>query len=85
MEGDATTEAEIRDHVARRIGNLARPQLVVISLPSDGSLPSTATLLPVTGDMAQTPGANLNGIVAKSGVLEAVAACPLGRPPGAAR
>jgi hypothetical protein len=47
-------------------------QLVVIPLPADGSLPSedAATLLPVTGDFVQTPGvANLNGIVAKSGVL----------------
>jgi hypothetical protein len=47
-------------------------QLVVIPLPADGSLPSkdAATLLPVTGEFAQTPpGPNLNGIVAKSGVL----------------
>jgi sugar lactone lactonase YvrE len=48
-------------------------QLVVIPLPADGSLPSagSATLLPVSGDdFDQTPGvANLNGIVAKSGVL----------------
>jgi hypothetical protein len=47
-------------------------QLVEIPLPSDGSLPSedAATLLPVTGDFEQTPVvANLNGIVAKSGVL----------------
>ena len=46
-------------------------QLVKIPLPSDGSLPSedAATLLPVTGDFTQTEGANLNGIVAKSGVL----------------
>jgi sugar lactone lactonase YvrE len=47
-------------------------QLVVIPLPADGSLPSeeAATLLPVTGAFVQTPGvANLNGIVAKSGVL----------------
>jgi hypothetical protein len=45
----------------------------VIPLPANGSLPSedAATLLPVTGqDFEQTPGvANLNGIVAKSGVL----------------
>src|SRR5829696_605947 len=51
-----------------------KAQLVVIPLPADGSLPSTgsATLLPVSGDdFVQTPGgvANLNGIVAKSGVL----------------
>jgi hypothetical protein len=47
------------------------PQLVVIPLPSNGSLPSTnsATLLTVTGDFHQTDGANLNGIVAKSGML----------------
>jgi hypothetical protein len=46
------------------------PQLVVIPLPADGSLPSedAATLLPVSG-VAQTGGPNLNGIVAKSGVL----------------
>jgi hypothetical protein len=46
---------------------------VVIRLPRGGSLPSTnsATLLPVTGDdFVQTPGVpNLNGIVAKNGVL----------------
>jgi outer membrane protein assembly factor BamB len=45
------------------------PQLVVIPLPADRSLPSAVTLLPVTGDFVQEPGANLNGIVAKSGVL----------------
>ena len=49
------------------------PQLVVIRLPRGGSLPSTnsATLLPVSGDeFDQAPGvANLNGIVAKNGVL----------------
>jgi hypothetical protein len=45
------------------------PQLVVIPLLADGSLSSTASLLPVTGDFAQTAGPNLNGIVAKSGVL----------------
>jgi hypothetical protein len=46
-------------------------QLVKIPLPADGSLPpeDAATLLPVTGDFAQTAGPNLNGIVAKSGVL----------------
>jgi hypothetical protein len=46
------------------------PQLVVIPLPADGSLPgiNDATLLPVSG-VAQTGGPNLNGIVAKSGVL----------------
>jgi sugar lactone lactonase YvrE len=47
------------------------PQLVVIPLPADGSLPSTdsAMVLPVTGDFVQEPRANLNGIVAKRGVL----------------
>jgi hypothetical protein len=46
-------------------------QLVVIPLARDGSLPppSAATLLPVGGDMLQAPGINLNGIVAKVGVL----------------
>jgi len=44
-------------------------QLVVIPLPADGSLPSTATTLPVTGDLVQTEGVNLNGIVARNGVL----------------
>jgi hypothetical protein len=45
-------------------------QLVKIPLPADGSLPSedSATLLPVSG-VAQSGGPNLNGIVAKSGVL----------------
>jgi hypothetical protein len=47
----------------------AFPQLVRIPLPADGSLPSTATILPVTGDMVSTPGFNLNGIVAEEGVL----------------
>ena len=47
------------------------PQLVVIPLPANGSLPgvNAATLLTVTGDFAQTAGANLNGIVAKNGAL----------------
>ena len=48
-------------------------QLVKIPLPADGSLPSedSVTLLPVSGDdFHQIPDvANLNGIVAKSGVL----------------
>ena len=47
-------------------------QLVKIPLPANGSLPSedAATLLPVTGDFnADREGANLNGIVAKSGTL----------------
>jgi hypothetical protein len=47
------------------------PQLVVIPLPQDGSLPppSAATVLPLGGDYVQTPGFNLNGIVAENGVL----------------
>jgi hypothetical protein len=47
------------------------PQLVVIPLPKDGSLPpsAAATILPVGGDFVQTPGFNLNGIVAEDGVL----------------
>lgn len=46
-------------------------QVVVIPLPSDGSLPgvNVARLLDVTGDFVQTAGPNLNGIVAKSGLL----------------
>ena len=47
------------------------PQLVVIPLGPDGSLPppSAVTILPVVGDMIQAPGINLNGIVALNGVL----------------
>lgn len=47
------------------------PQLVVIHLGPDGSLPppSAARFLPIGGDMLQAPGINLNGIVAKNGVL----------------
>jgi sugar lactone lactonase YvrE len=47
------------------------PQLVVIPLPKDRSLPpsAAATILPVGGDFVQTPGFNLNGIVAEDGVL----------------
>jgi hypothetical protein len=59
-------------HDAVYVTDSFKAQLVEIPLPSDGSLPSedAATLLPVTGDFDQTPGvANLNGIVAKSGVL----------------
>jgi hypothetical protein len=60
-------------HDAVYVTDSFNAQLVKIPLPADGSLPSTnsATLLPVTGDFMQTPppAANLNGIVAKSGVL----------------
>jgi hypothetical protein len=47
------------------------PQLVVIPLPKDRSLPPSAAarILPVGGDFVQTPGFNLNGIVAENGVL----------------
>ena len=47
------------------------PQLVVIPLPKDGLLPpaAAAAILPVSGDFVQTPGFNLNGIVAEGGVL----------------
>jgi hypothetical protein len=59
-------------HDAVYVTDSFKAQLVKIPLPSDGSLPSedAATLLPVTGDFVQAPDvANLNGIVAKSGVL----------------
>jgi hypothetical protein len=47
------------------------PQVAVIPLPKDGSLPpaAAAAILPVSGDFVQTPGFNLNGIVAEGGVL----------------
>jgi hypothetical protein len=47
------------------------PQLVVIPLPNDGSLPpaAAASILPIGGDLVQTAGFNLNGIVAEDGVL----------------
>jgi hypothetical protein len=47
------------------------PRLVVIPLPANGSLPgvNAATPVPVGGEFVQTAGANLNGIVAKSGAL----------------
>jgi hypothetical protein len=47
------------------------PQLVVIPLPKDRSLPPSAAarILPIGGDFVQTPGFNLNGIVAKNGLL----------------
>ena len=57
-------------HDAVYVTDSFNPQLVKIPLPADGSLPSedSATLLPVSG-VVQTGGPNLNGIVAKSGVL----------------
>ena len=57
-------------HDAVYVTDSFKAQLVVIPLPADGSLPSedAATLLPVSG-VTQTGGPNLNGIVAKSGVL----------------
>ena len=57
-------------HDAVYVTDSFNAQLVRIPLPADGSLPSedSATLLQVTG-VAQTGGPNLNGIVAKSGVL----------------
>lgn len=47
------------------------PHLVVIPLLRDRSLPppSAATVLPLGGDFVQTPGFNLNGIVAENGFL----------------
>lgn len=44
-------------------------QLVVIPLGVDGSLPTAATTLPLTGDLVATPDAfNLNGIVSRDGI-----------------
>jgi hypothetical protein len=47
------------------------PQLVVIPLGRHGSLPppSAATALQLGGDFVQTPGFNLNGIIANNGAL----------------
>jgi hypothetical protein len=47
------------------------PQLVVIPLGRHGSLPppSAATTLQLGGDFVQTPGFNLNGIIANNGAL----------------
>ena len=47
------------------------PQLVVIPLEPDRSLPppTAATVPPLGGDYVQTEGFNLNGIVAENGVL----------------
>jgi hypothetical protein len=59
-------------HDAVYVTDSFKAQLVKIPLPADGSLPSedSATLLPVTGDFHQALDvANLNGIVAKRGVL----------------
>jgi hypothetical protein len=57
-------------HDAVYVTDSFNAQVVVIPLPTDGSLPSedSATLLPVSG-VTQTGGPNLNGIVAKSGML----------------
>jgi sugar lactone lactonase YvrE len=57
-------------HDAVYVTDSFNAQLVKIPLPADGSLPPTnsATLLPVSG-VATTGGPNLNGIVARSGVL----------------
>ena len=57
-------------HDAVYVTDSFNAQLVKIALPADGSLPSedSATLLPVSG-VAKTGGPNLNGIVAKNGVL----------------
>jgi hypothetical protein len=57
-------------HDAVYVTDSFNAQLVRIPLPADGSLPSedSATLLPVRG-VTQDGGPNLNGIVAKSGLL----------------
>jgi hypothetical protein len=49
-------------HDAVYVTDSFNAQLVVIPLAGDGSLPppSAVTLLPVTGDFAQTPRPNLN-------------------------
>ena len=58
-------------HDAVYVTDSFNAQLVEIPLPADGSLPSedAATLLPLTGDVAQTSGPDLNGIVARGGML----------------
>src|SRR6266508_6699313 len=58
-------------HDAVYVTDSGFPQLFVIPLARDGALPppSAATILPVGGDMRQTPGFNLHGIVAEDGVL----------------
>lgn len=50
------------------------PQLVVISLPEDGSVPAEAdaTTMPLSGDLEYGEGFNLNGIVATDGELVVV-------------
>jgi WD40 repeat protein len=47
------------------------PQLIVINLPEDGSLPTDedATAQPITGDVEYSDGFNLNGIAATDGGL----------------
>ena len=44
-------------------------QLVVVPFGPDGSLPLTATTLPITGDFVYGPGFNANGIVNARGYL----------------
>jgi sugar lactone lactonase YvrE len=44
-------------------------QLVVVPFGPDGSLPDTATTLPITGDFVYGPGFNANGIVNSRGYL----------------
>lgn len=44
-------------------------RLVVIPFGADGSLPATATTLPITGDLVFGPGFNANGIVNTRGYL----------------
>jgi acetyl-CoA synthetase len=52
VAGDAATEAEIRDHVARRIGKLARPKRIIWA----GDLPKTRSgkiMRRLLGDIAE--------------------------------
>jgi sugar lactone lactonase YvrE len=44
-------------------------QLVVVPFGPDGSLPTAATTLPITGDLVYGPGFNANGIVNARGYL----------------
>lgn len=50
------------------------PQLIVITLPEDGSLPTPddAAVLPISGDVEYSDGFNLNGIAATDGGLVVV-------------